>query len=210
MTIISHRGFWIEESEKNSIIAFERSFSNGLGTETDIRDYKGKIVISHDIADENCLLVEKFFQIYKSYDDSLPLALNIKADGLQKILQELIKKFKIENYFLFDMSLPDAVIYVKHNLRFYTRESEYEKFPLLYDMAAGVWMDEFHTHWITKERIEHHLSNGKKICIVSPELHSKNYLSVWEEYRSLAINDTSERIMICTDFPNQAREFFNG
>ncbi len=38
MIILSHRGYWKEVSEKNKPIAFERSFSLGLGTETYIRD----------------------------------------------------------------------------------------------------------------------------------------------------------------------------
>jgi nucleoside-diphosphate-sugar epimerase len=49
MNIISHRGFWLKDEEKNTIQAFERSFEFGFGTETDIRDYKGELVISYDM-----------------------------------------------------------------------------------------------------------------------------------------------------------------
>lgn len=38
MIIISHRGFWKNIEEKNSIKAFERSFINSYGLETDLRD----------------------------------------------------------------------------------------------------------------------------------------------------------------------------
>ena len=57
MIILSHRGYWKDVNEKNQQVSFERSFSLGFGTETDIRDYKGELVISHDIADENCISV---------------------------------------------------------------------------------------------------------------------------------------------------------
>ena len=50
MKIICHRGYWQEPSEKNSDIALRRGFSLGLGTETDIRDLNGELVISHDPA----------------------------------------------------------------------------------------------------------------------------------------------------------------
>ena len=47
--ILAHRGFWKKESEKNTQIAFERAFDKGFGIETDLRDIKGEIVISHNM-----------------------------------------------------------------------------------------------------------------------------------------------------------------
>lgn len=41
MIIMSHRGFWYEHSEKNFIIAFDRSFFSSYGIETDLRDMGG-------------------------------------------------------------------------------------------------------------------------------------------------------------------------
>lgn len=41
MKILSHRGWWQNENEKNTILAFQRSFQNSFGTEMDIRDYGG-------------------------------------------------------------------------------------------------------------------------------------------------------------------------
>ena len=98
MQILSHRGYWKSEKEKNTHGAFERSFSMGFGTETDIRDYKGELVISHDIADEKSVKLEDFFRIYNDFNKSLPLALNIKADGLQLKLKSLLVEYDIENY----------------------------------------------------------------------------------------------------------------
>ena len=60
MEIISHRGLWNNLNEKNTNIAFHSSFKNKFGTETDIRDYNGNLVISHDIADANSLKFEEF------------------------------------------------------------------------------------------------------------------------------------------------------
>ena len=96
MIILSHRGYWKEIYEKNQKIAFERSFSLGFGTETDIRDYKGNLVVSHDIADDKCISVKELFEIYNKFDNTLPLALNIKADGLQVKLKELLEEYKIK------------------------------------------------------------------------------------------------------------------
>jgi glycerophosphoryl diester phosphodiesterase len=208
MIVLSHRGYWKETDEKNLPISFERSFSLGFGTETDIRDYKGKLVISHDIADEKCINVKEMFEIYKKYDNALPLALNVKADGLQVKLKELLEEYKITNYFVFDMSVPDGLGYLKQNIKAFTRESEYEKIPAFYDESCGIWLDEFQGHWITKEVIEKHIKNNKQICIVSPDLHKREYKKEWQHYKDIEKELSIDNLMICTDYPEEAKEFF--
>lgn len=209
MLILSHRGYWKNNLEKNQTIAFKRSFSLGFGTETDIRDYKGDLVISHDIADQNCISVKELFEIYNNHDNSLPLALNIKADGLQTRLKELLEEYKISNYFVFDMSVPDSIQYLKQNIKAFTRESEYEKTPSFYDESSGIWLDEFKLHWITETVIENHIKNDKQVCIVSPDLHKRNYMKEWEHYKEIEKNLGVNNIMICTDYPENAKEFFH-
>lgn len=210
MKILSHRGYWKNKQEKNSITAFNRSFLNSYGLETDLRDMGGGIVISHDMADENCLKLEDFFKLYKKYNTNLPLALNIKADGLQNLLKKLIEKYEITNYFIFDMSVPDALLYIDLNFNVFTRQSEYEKEPSFYDKARGVWMDEFYSHWIDKNIIKKHIDNGKLVCIVSPELHKRDYKKEWQEYKQIEKElHIQDQLMICTDYPDEARRFFN-
>ena len=209
MIILSHRGYWKEVSEKNLAISFERSFSLGFGTETDIRDFKGELVISHDIADEKCMSVKYMFEIYNKYDNTLSLALNIKADGLQIKLKELLEAYKITNYFVFDMSVPDGLQYLKQNIKSFTRESEYETVPSFYDEAYGVWLDEFQGHWINKEVIKTHIENNKQICIVSPDLHKREYKKEWQHYKQIEKELGINNLMICTDYPKKAKEFFN-
>ena len=56
LEIIAHRGLWQDtknpndKSAQNTLKAFERAFEGGFGVETDLRDFAGQIVISHDIA----------------------------------------------------------------------------------------------------------------------------------------------------------------
>lgn len=208
INILSHRGYWKKESEKNKEIAFERSFTFGFGTETDIRDFNGELVISHDIASIECLSVDLFFKLYKSINDTLPLALNIKSDGLQLKLLDLLEKYSIENYFVFDMSIPDGLNYLKKDFNVFTRQSEYELQPSFYDKAAGVWLDEFNDHWISKAIIKKHLDNNKSVCIVSPDLHKRNYLNEWKNYKEYDREMNFNNLIICTDFPEEAKTFF--
>lgn len=209
MIILSHRGYWKVAQEKNTLRAFERSFLMGFGTETDIRDYKGELVISHDIADEKCIKVKDFLQTYKDFNEGLPLALNIKADGLQLKLKSLLEQFNIENYFVFDTSVPDGLLYLKHGIKTFTRESEYEVTPSFYDKAEGIWMDEFYHHWIDMTVLQKHISKGKKICIVSPDLHNRDYKKEWKEYKQIDKELEYKDIMICTDHPEEAKVFFD-
>ncbi len=206
MPIISHRGYWKKAEEKNTAIAMERSFSMGFGTETDIRDYKGELVISHDIADESAMPLRQFLDIYSKHDKNLYLALNVKADGLQGKLKILLEEHDIKNYFVFDMSVPDGLGYLKQNLNTFTRQSEYEKEPSFYDQAYGVWLDCFNGDWIDHQIIAKHLSNQKMVCVVSPDLHKREYLAAWEKYRPIC---RENNFILCTDYPEEAKNFFN-
>jgi len=211
MLIISHRGYWKVPEEKNTMLAFERSFSFGFGIETDIRDLDGELVISHDPPRRPATSARELFELYRRAGlPELPLALNMKSDGLHAMLDDLLAAYKITNYFVFDMSVPDTLAYIRRRMRVYTRQSDYETLPACYEDAAGVWLDEFTRHWISEPAIRGHVSRGKPVCVVSPELHGRPHLPVWEEYRSFGEIAGSPRMSLCTDFPEQAREFFHG
>lgn len=209
MIVLSHRGYWKTPAEKNTPEAFERSFSMGFGTETDLRDRDGRLVISHDMALGDALPAEAFFEIYTRHGGELPLALNIKADGLQGELKRLLTRYGVDNYFVFDMAVPDGLLYARQQFNTYTRQSEFETEPPYYDLARGIWLDEFNGHWLTDAVIERHLANGKSVCIVSPDLHKRDYDREWRDYKRLESRIGRDKIMICTDYPEQAREFFN-
>ena len=107
MKIISHRGFWIEQNEKNTKIAFQRSFSNGFGIETDVRDYCGDLVISHDIPISPKITFDDFVSFIE--DKNQTLAINIKSDGLVKMLVEKVIKYELKDVFVFDMSVVSSI-----------------------------------------------------------------------------------------------------
>ena len=107
------------------------------------------------------------------------------------------------------MSVPDALGYIKHGLNIFTRQSEYEQIPSFYQEAKGIWLDEFYTHWINSQIIEEHLNNNKKICIVSPDLHKRDYIKEWQEYKEIESKFKNANLMLCTDKIEEARRFFN-
>lgn len=209
MKILSHRGYWKTIEEKNSVQAFKRSFELGFGTETDIRDHEGRIVIAHDMPDGSAMGIEDFFRLYTTYKNELTLALNVKADGLQELVMRSLSQHGIINYFFFDMSVPDALGYWKRGLRFFTRQSEYEMEPHLYSEAQWIWLDEFNSHWINEQVIRGHIDAGKEVCIVSPDLHRRDYHKEWEHYREIINKFNPPKLMLCTDHPEEAQKFFN-
>lgn len=189
--------------------AFRHSFENGYGTETDFRDLNGHLVISHDPPLEGALAADEFFGLLTSIDPSLTVAINIKADGLQHMLIEKLAEHKIDNYFLFDMSVPDAVVSASKGLKVFTRQSDVENDPHFYKDAEGVWIDSFHDEsWICAHMIQRHLDEGKRVCVVSPELHGRPHQDLWNRLRDTV--DTNHRaVMLCTDTPDDANNFFN-
>lgn len=210
MQIIAHRGFWKEPSEKNTMLAFERALGEGFGIETDLRDCANELVISHDMADVKSMRFSTLINKYIDIRSSLTLALNIKADGLTEIIAQLLIEHNISNYFCFDMSVPDGLKYSQAGLKTYMRISEYETFnePLC-GLSHGVWLDAFSTNIHNTEQLEK-IPITKPICFVSPELHGRNsYRSFWNFLHAFERNTEQKRsLYLCTDFPDQAKVFF--
>jgi len=209
MLILSHRGNWDSSKSKNSKQAIFASLDQGYGVETDVRDWSGKLVISHDPIMEPKLELREIFEYYVKLNSAATLALNVKSDGLSDMVKKCLARYQISSYFVFDMSVPDALSYLKNRLNVFTRQSEYENSPSYYDLAKGVWLDEFHRHWITGEIIEGHIRNGKKVAIVSPELHGRPHEAEWEDYKEVFHRIGTDNLMLCTDFPDLARQYFN-
>jgi len=209
MISISHRGYWLNPVEKNTLIAFKRAFSQGYGTETDLRDYCGDIVISHDIPTAESIKFEVFLDLFVKYDNQLPLALNIKSDGLAKKINEFLRFYKINNYFCFDMSIPDTIQYIEEGMNVFMRRSEYEPDNELFFYAKGIWLDSFNSNIFCSDEVIAYLESGKKVCIVSPELHRKDESAMWKRIKSLPLEYySSDRLLICTDKIEKVIEYF--
>lgn len=205
--IISHRGLWRTSAEKNSAIAFSRALDNGFGIETDVRDRCGTLVISHNPPTGGELTFVEFLAIYGRYEKHPSLALNIKANGLRDRVAAALRLVGTHTAFVFDMSIPDTLDYLNTEVPVFVRQSEYEQNPSMYEQAIGVWLDAFRTEWFSIEDIARHLRNGKRVCVVSPELHGRNHLPLWKRLYEASLH-TAAGMIICTDFPLEARAFF--
>ncbi len=215
--LLSHRGVWKQTTDQNTIQSFILSLDNCWGIETDLRVEKGEIVVSHDLPKGSELTFREFLQTLSTHKNfkNVYYALNIKEDGFQNMLIELLEEFKISNRcFVFDMSGPDQILFERKRkscdtkLMLCTRLSEYEK-PILYEKSEVVWMDAFESSWIEEGDILKHLNCGKMVAMVSPELHErKDHLKKWTIYKKLILQ--GKNLLVCTDYPFKFMDFMKG
>ena len=217
MEILAHRGWWLQPGDKNSKAAFERALAAGYGIETDVRDCDGELVISHDMprraSAEPLMTIAAFLDLYTSYPGRPTLALNVKADGLHEPVQAALTARAITSYFVFDMSVPDTLGWLRRDMPVFTRRSEFETGSSLDGRARGFWLDSFETPYVRAADIAATIKAGKRAAIVSPELHGKPHLEAWAEWGGVLASLTAvERgnVLLCTDFPGEAESYFAG
>lgn len=207
MQLLAHRGLWKQPEEKNSLQALSAAFKLGVGIETDIRDCDGMLVVSHDPPlSSDSLQLEALLETYLKQPTQPVLALNIKSDGLHATLLSILQQHNIQNFFVFDMSIPDTLGYQRLKMPFAARISEYEPSSALAINASWIWLDAFHTEWFDISQIKNWLVEGKRVAVVSPELHQRPHLPLWHKLKSL--HDHSQ-VFLCTDLVMEAQEFFD-
>lgn len=207
MKILAHRGIWSRSEEGNSLQSLRTALEHGYGIETDIRDYAGRLVVSHNVADGTAFDFEMVLALYRKMKCRQEIAINIKADGLQGLLGGLLNKYGIENYFVFDMSVPEQVAYCRQGYRVFSRMSEYERQPVLSESAQGIWMDEWERPWIDGDAIGRFRGQGMQVAVISPEIHGRDRSCLWDILRQFS-DDSG--VLLCTDKPLEAEVFFNG
>lgn len=214
MHILSHRGWWHSPAEKNTFEALRRALSAGFGLETDVRDFGGRLVISHDPPEADVLGLEELLDVCAELPVPPPLALNIKADGLQPLLVSALDRCQTASHFVFDMSLPELLRYRALGVPYFTRLSDHEPVPLALDGAAGVWVDGFEQDWSDWGLLEQLLATdaSRKLALVSPELHRRDKAAFWTALQSWLRTlpaGQRQRVMLCTDHPGEARDYFS-
>ena len=165
MEYIAHRINTVAELAETPMI---------YGVEIDLRDnLEGEIYIAHDpfVTGEN-------FETYLQHYRHGTMILNIKSERIEFKVLELIKKYKINNYFFLDSSFPMINTLAKTGeknvaLRF----SEYEGLDTIKKMQGlvqWVWVDCF-TKLPIDNKVYQTLKKMKyKLCLVSPELQGRD------------------------------------
>lgn len=209
--ILAHRGLWESPSEANSREAILRAFDEGFGIETDLRaTQSGKVIICHDAIclDSDAPTFDWLLEAHQSISPNSILALNIKADGLHSLIKNQLLSFAVNQYFLFDMSVPDLLSGSTSGLRQFGRASCYEDPAPLSAFVSGLWVDCFNEAFPSLSDIQTLSQAWSDLAFVSPELHGRSHHVFWQDLKSIGCLDGCN-FMLCTDLPRLAVEYFN-
>jgi hypothetical protein len=160
-------------SHRRNTLAELRTTPSKYGVEVDIRSQDKELVIHHDpfVAGE---LFEDWFRAYQHGT----LILNVKEEGLEGRLIELMKSRGFEDYFFLDQSFPYLVKWSRAGEhRCAVRVSEFESVETAMTLAGKVdwvWVDFFTRFPLTHEAAQQLQQAGFKLCLVSPELQGRD------------------------------------
>ena len=163
MKLIAHRRNSIAE-----LIATPPQY----GIEVDIRSIGEQLVIHH----EPFIAGEDFASWLDNYQHGT-LILNVKEEGLEQRLLDLMNEHHIQDFFFLDQSFPFLVKWArKGERRCAVRVSEYESIETAMSLAGMVdwiWVDCFTQFPLSAEdacRLQH---ANFRLCLVSPELQGR-------------------------------------
>jgi hypothetical protein len=191
MKIIKHRVNTI-----NQLITTPSNF----GVEIDIRTLGSDLIIHHDPFEKGVKFVD-WLEYYK-HDF---LVVNVKEDGLEHFIFNLIKEYKIENFFYLDQPFPSLYKFSKTVPQFCAaRVSDIESVESAIKLQSGwVWLDSHTGDWdYLLNAMKHFANTDIKTCLVSPELQRNNYKKELVLLRHLISNFSISFEAVCTKYPN--------
>ncbi len=182
---------------KDDLLKIPKEF----GVEVDIRTKGNQLIMHHDPFKDG----EDFEDWLEVYQHGI-LILNVKEEGLEDRLIELMGKYNIDDYFFLDQSFPFLIKTAKNNeKRCAVRVSEFESIDTVITLANKVdwvWVDCF-THFpLTTDQAEKLQTELKfKLCFVSPELQGRTEIEHVKEFiqgiKLLGIKGDA----VCTKYP---------
>jgi hypothetical protein len=155
-------------------------------------------VLSHDPYSDG----EDFDNYLKNYNHNIVI-LNIKSERTEIKCLDFMDQYNINDYFFLDSNMP-MINYLNtkfKNNQIACRFSEYEpieSYQKIKDMVSWIWVDCFTEQPLTKGLFDIFRKDGKKICIVSPEL--QNQFEKISDYRDKFIKDSIIPDAICCKF----------
>jgi|SaaInlStandDraft_2_1057019.scaffolds.fasta_scaffold133226_2 hypothetical protein len=191
MIIVKHRQNELKNIKKLNFL---------YGAEIDIRSNSKTLITQHDPL-KNGVTLDVWLQNYKhNY-----LIANIKEEGIETKVISLLKKYKIKNYFLLDVTIP--MINKLNSIKIYNIALRISKFESLNNIKMfnkqnkWIWIDTFNKKIpINYTQIMKLKKMRFKLCLVSPELiyNKKSSISSFYKKNKRIINMMD---MICTKFP---------
>jgi len=150
-----------------------RATPREYGVEMDLHAYGDRLVVHHD-ARTDALDFERWLEAY----DHAFVILNIKEEGIEARVRELVLARGITSFFMLDLSFPALIKMARAGEhRVAVRVSEYEPVEgalRLSGLADWVWLDQFERFPIDRADYDLLKAAGFRVCLVSPELQGRD------------------------------------
>lgn len=191
MKLIAHR---------RNTLAELRATPIEYGVEVDIRSVGERLVLHHDPFVDG----EDFIAWLAHYHHGT-LILNVKEEGLEQRLLNLMAEHGIEDFFFLDQSFPFLIKTARQGeRRCAVRVSEFESIETvltLSGMIDWVWVDCFSRFPLTGAEAGKLKALGFRLCLVSPELQGRNGIQEVPEMRALLHQEGISPDAVCTKLP---------
>ena len=195
MQIIRHR---------RNTIAELAATPPSLGIEVDIRSFGDRLITHHDPFVEG----DPFEAWLESYRHGT-LILNVKEEGLEERLLDLMRRHGIGDFFFLDQSFPFLVRTARRGeSRCAVRVSEFESVETalgLGDMVDWVWVDCFTRFPLDRASADRLRAAGFKLCLVSPELQGRTAAEDVGALRAHLAEQGIAADAVCTKTPERWR-----
>ena len=164
MKIISHR---------RNTAAELAATPTEYGVEVDIRSHGDRLIIHHDPFQDG----EDFESWINGYRHGT-LILNVKEEGLEGRLIEIMQQVGLSDFFFLDQSFPFLIKSARNaERRCAVRISEFESIQTALSLAGlldWAWIDCFTRFPLDAESARQLSRAGFKLCLVSPELQGRS------------------------------------
>lgn len=192
------------------------------GIELDVRYHNNDLILHHDpFHHHENPQPDKLENLLKQWLHQGPLILNIKTEGIELACIELMKKYRILNWFFLDLSMPYFSIYSQkafdkelegfssENLATRFSEREDLTYALNFkDKARWLWVDCFTYMPLNAENYSLIKKANFKICLVAPELQ-KHPLDKTQEFQKILVEENIKIDAVCTKFPELWQDYEN-
>jgi hypothetical protein len=191
MELIHHRRNSIEDLEATDV---------KCGIEVDIRSNGHDLIIHHEPLSSG-LLFKDWLEFYRHGT----LILNVKEEGLESYLIDIMREKGIANYFFLDQSFPFLIKWARlGESRCAVRVSEYESIETALSLAGlvtWVWLDCFTKFPVEVTEYSALKNAGFKLCLVSPELQGRDADTEIAEMANFMRENQMVMDAVCTKRP---------
>ena len=196
MNCISHRGIF--DTKETSIKSIKKCIENNISIEIDLRIKNDDVYVSHDINQPELFFEDVCSCLMKSKTQN---AFHIKEHNVINPALKILRRYKIDNYFMFSTDNHILEENGVQNIARYVNTQENAFNQIL-------WCDESIKNWFNPGAISNLKNKKNHLIAISLEILTDcsvdNSKSYWDSLYKMGFDG------ICTDYPKECKSFFMG